>query len=289
MISYLYSKEIFLRIYPNNDIQAVTERYIRENEKSIIKALKRCHSGNWQRFLNKDPMFKLALIYSYLPYIKSKYDKSGISEDIFFDTMSDIKIWIDDYIQKSGKIGLKELNWIIHHMNMNLFKVGRLQYQKSVFPYKKQYINNGIEIKYKDKVWSVHIPRGEKLNARLCEESFDRFEKFAERFVPEYPKDKFVCNSWFLYPENKSFMSKSSNIITFAKMFDLIESKEYPSITYRFIFNADINNKKLTEHKKRFGNYGFIENLPNETSLQKSCINYILNGGSLGDGFGVKI
>ena len=47
-------------------------------------------------------------------------------DEIFYDTMSDIKIWINDHKARTGEDGVFELHWLIHHMNMSIFKIGRL-------------------------------------------------------------------------------------------------------------------------------------------------------------------
>jgi hypothetical protein len=43
------------------------------------------------------------------------------------------------------------------------------------------------------------------------------------------------------------------------------------------------------KNKKETGNYGFIDQLPQKSSLQKTTIEYIKNGGTLGEGIGVII
>ena len=45
----------------------------------------------------------------------------------------------------------------------------------------------------------------------------------------------------------------------------------------------------LMKNKKETGSYGFTDQLPQKSSLQKSTIDYIKNGGTLGEGIGVII
>ena len=45
----------------------------------------------------------------------------------------------------------------------------------------------------------------------------------------------------------------------------------------------------MFKNKKKTGSYGCTEKLPQNTIMQKKGVEYILNGGILGDGFGVKV
>ena len=43
------------------------------------------------------------------------------------------------------------------------------------------------------------------------------------------------------------------------------------------------------KNKKKYGNYGFTDKIPKNTSLRKSTVDYIKNGGTFGEGVGVII
>lgn len=289
MLDYTNSKELFLKIYPDEVLQQFVEDYIKKHEKMITRNLKLCYCNRWEPHLSKDAFFKLCLVYAFLPEVKNRYEKKGIGDKIFFDTMDDIKIWIDDCRDNLHKTGLDELNWIMHHMNMNIFKIGRLQYQKMFYYSKTPYKKDGEEIKFGDKIWNVHIARGEKLTPEACNESFKAAQKFIKEFFPEYPDNKFMCHSWLLFSENEKFMPAGSNILKFSELWDITGRHEYPESAYRWLFGVRYKNKILLKNKKKKGNYGCTEHLPQNTAMQKNCIEYILKGGTLGDGFGIKI
>lgn len=290
MINYKTSKYLFLKIYPDEKLQKLLEDYIKRNEKGIERQLKSCYKNRWKPHLKKDPFVKLSLVYAFLPEVKARYDKKGISEDIFFDTMSDIEIWINDCRDNLHKVGLDELNWIQHHMNFDIFKIGRLQFQKTICYIPKKYEKNGETINFGDKILNVHIPRGEKLNIEECERAFTEAKKFFAKYFPEFPNNKFMCISWLLYPENEKYMTPDSNIMKFPKIFDKVIWKlEEPAGAYRWLFSVQYKNGDMLKNKRKTGSYGFTENLPQNSSLQKRAIEYIKNGGSLGEGFGVKI
>lgn len=289
MIDYARSKELFLKIYPQQQLQQSVEEYIKKHEKKIMKHLKLCYKNRWELHLKKDDFTKLCLVYAYLPEVKSRYEKAGISDEIFFDTMSDIKIWIDDCRDNLKSTGLNELNWIMWHMNMSIFKIGRLQYQKSICYNKVSYEKNGESIRFGDKIWNVHIPRGEKLTIEACEESFRRAQEFIKKYFPKYPHNKFMCHSWLLHPSNKEFMPEGSNILKFPELWEVVSIREYPSQAYRWLFSVIYSDKKLLKNKKKKGSYGFTDKLPQNTRMQKNAVEHIKKGGTLGDALGLKI
>lgn len=289
MIDYIRSKEIFLKIYPSENLAEKIEKHIK-NHKTIVKlCLAFCNKNRWELFLKQKPMMKLSLVYAFLPTVWDRYKEKNISEEIFWDTMSDIKIWIDDHKARTGEDGLYELHWIMHHMNLNIFKLGRLQYQKLFWFFKTPYNKNGTKISFGDKIINMHIPRGEKLDIEACEKSLEMAKEFFKEYFPEYPNNKFMCHSWLLYPQNKNFMPEGSNILEFAKFFQIVEEKETPQQTYLWLFGVKLKNPDLMKNKKETGSYGFTEKLPQKTSLQKSTVEYIKNGGTFGEGLGVIV
>ena len=289
MIDYNRSKELFLKIYPDEDLQKSLEEYIKKHEKRILRYLKFCYKNRWEIHLKKDDFTKLCLVYAFLPEVKDRYEKKDISDEIFFDTMNDIKIWVNDCRDNLHSTGLNELNWIMLHMNMSIFKIGRLQYQKMIYYMPNSYSKNGVSIKMGDKIWNVHICRGEKLNMEDCEKSFQMAQEFIRQYFPDYPDNKFMCHSWLLYPTNKEFMPEGSNILKFPELWDVISHREDPASAYRWLYSVRYKNKILLKNKKKTGCYGCTEKLPQNTIMQKNGIEYIKSGGTLGDGFGVKI
>lgn len=283
-----FSRKLFLKIYPCEQLASKIENYIYKNSFITKLFLNFCCKGKWELCLKLNPMLKLSLVYSFLPTVWNRYKEKGIEEEIFFDTMSDIKIWIDDYKNRTGKDGLYELNWIMHHMNLNLFKIGRLQFQKFFYHFKEPVKNGADETSFGNKVLFVHIPRGEKLDEKECEKSFEKAKIFFEKYYSDYPSYKFFCHSWLLYSGNKKFMKDSSNILHFARLFSIIKEEEYPKAAYLYIFGIEKKNQALMKAKKISGKYSDTASLPQNSSLQKSAVKHILNGGTLGEALGVR-
>ncbi len=289
MIDFNRSRDIFLKIYPSERLANKIEYYIGRHEAKVKFFLLFCDKNRWEVTLKQRPMMKLSLIYAFLPTVWDRYKEKNIPEEIFWDTMTDIKIWIDDHRARTDEDGIFELHWLMHHMNLNIFKVGRLQYQKLIWYFKTPYNKNGVEIKFGDKFLNMHIPRGAKLDYDECVKSLDMAKEFFATYFPEFPNNKYACHSWLLYPGNKNFMPEGSNILKFASLYDIIQENEDPESAYLWLYGQKFKNAELIKNRKETGNYGHIDELPQNSSLQKSTIEFIKNGGIFGEALGVII
>lgn len=289
MIDLNRSREIFLKIYPSERLANKVEYYIERHKGKVKFFLMFCHKNRWEVTLKQRPMMKLSLIYAFLPTVWDRYKEKNLPEEIFWDTMTDIKIWIDDHRARTDEDGVYELHWLMHHMNLNIFKVGRLQYQKLIWYFKTPYNKNGIGIKFGDKFINMHIPRGAKLDYDECVKSLDMAKDFFATYFPEFPNNKYACHSWLLYPGNKNFMPEGCNILKFASLYDIIEENEDPESAYLWLYGKKFKNSELIKNRKETGSYGHIDELPQKTSLQKSTIDFIKNGGIFGEALGVII
>lgn len=195
------------------------------------------------------------------------YKEKGISQKIFLETMKDIVIWCEN----NGNKGLKNFRWIKNHLNCELFRIGRLQYQFSVCRNVKLNYSE-IPLKYGENVIYIHIPQGEKLLISQCEQSVSDAKNFFEAYYPEYNYQFFFSESWLLYSKNKEFMSAASNIVNFQTMFDLVYSYADDRQAIERIFGNREHN---------------AENYPEKTTLQRSAKKYIIDGKSLGVGIGI--
>lgn len=289
MIDFKRSREIFLKIYPSERLANKIEYYIGRHKSKVKFFLLFCNKNRWEVTLKQRPMMKLSLVYAFLPTVWDRYKEKNIPEEIFWDTMTDIKIWIDDHRARTDEDGLFELHWIMHHMNLNIFKVGRLQYQKLIWYFKTTYNKNGVKIGLGDKFINMHIPRGAKLDYDECVKSLEMAKEFFATYFPEFPNNKYACHSWLLYPGNKNFMPEGSNILKFASLYDIIEENEDPESAYLWLYGQKFKNAELIKNRKETGNYGHLDELPQKSSLQKSTINFIKNGGIFGEALGVII
>ena len=200
--------------------------------------------------------------------VKTKYDEAGIDEKIYYDTMSDIKIWCE----KTGNKGIKEYMWLRNHVRFELFRLGRLQFQlyeckNKALPYNKLPFAKG------DNLINVHIPEGEKLDEEKCRESFIMAEEFFEKYFADFKYEYFFCESWLLFEGNREFMKPESNIMKFMSLFEICYSVK-----------IDIQAIERIYGKRRLFKKNYCEN----TDLQRRAKQYMLDGNKLGIGIAVR-
>lgn len=207
----------------------------------------------------------------------SKYKEKGISEKIFLDTMSDIRIWTENFYQDYGVWGVEEVNWLSLHLCLKVFRLGRLQFEFSVYHDQNEFEkleDVTDKIKDGDLVLEVHIPQGDKLLLEACNQSFDQANEFFSKYYPEFNYLGYFCHSWLLSPYFKEVLSNSSNIIKFQNLFTIVY--------------LDIDSEQYKE--RIFGrNYKEMKEYPCQTTLQKSVIDFIQTKGKMGAGLGIKM
>ncbi|MDE5604840.1 MAG: acyltransferase domain-containing protein [Eubacterium sp.] len=215
---------------------------------------------------SKNDLTRLACAIMASDITYGKYREKGIDDKIFFDTMDDIRIWCEN----NDNRGLHQYNWIKNHLAFELFKIGRLQFQ--LFKCKNPTLNyKKLPIKYGDNAVYIHIPQGEKLDYNACVQSINQAKAFFKQYFPKFKFEYFFCESWLLYDKNKAFMDENSNILKFQSLFNIAYSVDEDQQAIERIFGK--KEKDVNCYKQ-------------ETSLQKSAKEYMLNGGKLGLGIG---
>ena len=244
-------------------------KVIYENKENLISALSdKCMNKGFHILKGKPPMTALAVILKLAVDVKDKYDKAGIDEKIYYDTMSDIKIWCE----KTGNKGIREYMWLRNHVKFELFRLGRLQFQ--LYECKnKTLLYNKLPFRYGDKLINVHIPEGEKLTGDKCEESFTMAGEFFAKYFPDYKYEYYLCESWLLFEGNREFMRDDSNIVKFMDMFE-------PCYSMRI----DVQAIERIYGKRQL----FKKNYSEDTDLQKRAKDYMIKGNKLGVGIAVR-
>ena len=207
--------------------------------------------------------------------VYEKYRERNIPDKIFYDTMSDITVWVNTLKREENIDGLKNIGWLYNHFKFELFKVGRMQYQF----FKTNYVLSGVPlhkiskmtVKNHRNVLNIHIPEGEPLDFDKCKNSINSAKEFSGKYFPEYTFDGFVCESWLLDPN----MDKSKNIVKFSELFDtVVRTKHNNFEIVKRLWGKDI---KSVED---------ITDFPETTDLQRRTKAYILSGGKTGNGYG---
>lgn len=206
-----------------------------------------------------------------------RYTKQRIPDEIFYDTIRDLKYKFDECVDCKGYYGTFVPHWFEGFYRLERFALGRFQYEHTDTD-REIVTPNGIRIKKGTKVLFLHIPSG---GAPLTDEV--RLDSYKQAY--EFYKDSsfvkngrivFVCHSWLLYKEHYKFLPENSNILRFMNDF--------------YIYDQYISDIK--EDLWRI--YGKYENsplseLPEDTSLKRAYKQWLLDGNNVGGGVGVIV
>lgn len=221
---------------------------------------------NWKKEIGKEKYTRALVLYLRLACeVYPKYREKGIGDEIFDKTFYDITIWCEECYRKRQVYGLEELWWLAQSVKMNLFRLGRLQFEPVVLENDVKMDREGLSISAGTKVLNVHIPAGEPLDYEACLDSF----RLAEAFFGK--NQIYMCDSWLLSPHLKEVLSEKSNILKFQNLFTVIKVYHaYPQAEQRIFQN-------VIENKQKY---------PEDTSLRRRAKAYILSGKDLGIGIG---
>lgn len=281
---------LFKQIYNDEIVLNAVKEQIHEDSKKLLKYSEALLDDKWSKLEGMPPIFILSTLALSLKPIYDKFIRMGLSESVFYDTMSDIKIWGEDYrSHNNGQIGLTEINWLHLHFNCEIFKIGRLQYQIGKYYFAKTTEVAGKIIKYGDAIYNIHIPRGSKLDSVSCKKSITLAVDTLGDIFKNIPTDIMMCHSWLLSPKNANFMAKDSNIAKFANMFKLVDENAGAEQHFRWIFDIIQDEKVYTKNKKKLGYYYDLSKYDTKSSLQALTKDYVMAGGEFSSGKGLLV
>lgn len=239
---------------PKEGKECVLRFEMEENMYQEWKDLFYCNREGFWQTLKKEENKEQLLLYLYLRFacdLYPEFQKRNISDRIYFDTFYDFTIWFERYRKKTGKTGLMEGDWLSLPLDMKIFRLGRLQFEKN--PEKR--------------ILHVHIPEGEPLTEEACTEAFKQAEQF---FGDAY--EMFDCESWLLSPKLKKLLDENSSIIKFQNRFAIKD------IIYTFRQAEERVFGEIREDK---------ESYPENTRLQRALKKFVMEGNDVGMGYGI--
>ncbi len=200
--------------------------------------------------------------------LRYMYRQKGIDDEIFINTMMDLKYKLDESKKRYDCWGTFVLTWFRKFYQFKRFGIGRLQYNTDFELQQdyKQYAKKG------DIIYNCHIPAAGPLTEELVMDSL----KQAYRFFGVSGNMVVACISWLLYPPHAELFPQGSNMRKFYEMFDIVEAEECePKWDFWRIFYCD-----PTED---------FDSLPQETGLQRRFVSYLKAGNSMGSGTGILV
>ncbi|MFK7696386.1 acyltransferase domain-containing protein [Paenibacillus sp. HJGM_3] len=117
-----------------------------------------------------------------------------------------------------------------------------------------------------DPVYDVHIPADGRLTADLYEASYVQASPFYSTHYPELKFKAYVCSSWLLDPQLRTLLPRSANIVQFQSQFHLYPIGGGDDSFYNFLFDCNVCP---------------VEQLPEQSSMQRTVKDYMLRGGQM--------
>lgn len=206
-------------------------------------------------------------------FLYEMYKENNISEDIFWNTMVELRCKLNECYTVYKIWGTFVGYWLADIFRMKRFGLGRLTYERTLFEY-ENYNKRGISIKKGDSVVGVHIPSSGPLTPEAVKESLKLAYSF---FMSDTGKPMVVvCDSWLLDTRLGKVFPENSNIKKFVNLFDVIYRREDENFSDAWrIFSVDYT--------------GNVSILPQKTALQKSIAEFLKEGKKTGIGFGVLV
>ncbi len=209
-------------------------------------------------------------------FLRDQYKEKQIGEDVFWDSMTDLRAKLIECRDVYGINGSFVAGWFFGFFEMTRFALGRLQFEHSDYRREEPYICGAGVVRNGGQMVNMHIPSLGPLTTDKMLDAFKRaynFPFFADVKDPQTGLMPFCCGSWLLYPPHYTFLPAQSNILKFMDCFDILhwEDKEHFDDAWRV-----------------FASYkdAAPADLPRDTSLRRAFADRLLSGGKTGHGFG---
>ncbi len=217
--------------------------------------------------------YTLQMIYLILltPRLHDLYVFNSYSEEMYNDAVLDLKWKLAECKQIHNVWGIFVAWWTIGFFKLKRFAFGRLQFNLLPFPY--NFSDKNFTLNKGDLTIDTHIPSCGPLRREDYLDSYKRAEVFFKDCFKEY--SVFSCESWLLAPNNRVILPAKSRIREFADDYLIVRTNEGTptSNLWRIFYKME-----ATE------NY---DNLPCDTSLQKSFLRWLKNGNYIGTAYGL--
>lgn len=205
--------------------------------------------------------------------LADRYREEAISDEVYWDSMADLRYKALECQHIYGRWGTFVFDWFARFFDVTRFALGRLQFE--IVPFSAPVLEKGpYAVHEGDPVLNIHIPSSGPLTAALCLDAYRRAHTFfTARFHTGTPS-VFVCDSWLLYPDNAQFLPGNSRIREFMAPFTILERRGEEEV--------------FADGWRVFGP-AFRppwDQLPQDTSLQRACAAWLMEGHRIGRGYG---
>ena len=181
-----------------------------------------------------------------------------LPEEIWLDTMKCFPRFVKEHHRSCGYYGFDRSFWTTRQINARLFRIGQLEYE--------------LKEEAGKKIISLHIPSDTRMEMALLDESLAQARQFLGMYFPDWAQAPMECESWLLSPVLGSLLPEGSHILAFQRAFTVDLVNPNPNDVLEWVFQlTDTQQKGIA-----------LEDLPENTSLQKSMKAFLLSGGKVG-------
>ena len=191
---------------------------------------------------------------------RSVYQRLGIPEEIYTDTMAAFSRFVREYRESYGSYGFNRGSWTSRQVSAKLFRIGQLEYELTTL--------DGVP------AVSLHIPTDADLRPEVLLPSLKEGLSQLYRLFPEYRDKTVYCHTWLLSPLLKDILPEGSNILRFQELFDITPDTVPGNDVLLWVFK----NPRLPK-----------EDYPENTSLQRRLKRFFLEGGQFLEGKGILL
>lgn len=269
-----YLENAYLKLKENNDIYESFASKIKFYEENY----ERDFSGVFDEIeaMSKDTgIHKYTLDLLYLicltPILERFYTVYDINKKFYDASVLDLKWKALECKQVYGVWGTFVGWWTIGFFKLKRFGMGRLQFNLKKFS--KDY---GTDFKEGDTYIDVHIPSSGPLNYEDCQEAYNMAAEFFKKDFDQKPI-VFGCHSWLLSSDNYEILPPYSNVLAFMKDYTILEEEKDPT------------NNNVWRIFSRFDLPKNIDELPQDTSLQRAFAKWLAKGNTINVAFGVIV
>jgi hypothetical protein len=207
-----------------------------------------------------DTFFYAWALLSALPAIRRYHEERDIPDGVSWSSLADFGLQLARYRRLHGRPGLASSDWLTLHFRGILYRLGRLQFQRTDIP------ELGVP------ALSVHITADGPLTPDSCDESFAWAARFFDEHYPDEGYRRAVCHSWLLDGQLVGYLPPGSNIVRFQRRFqvpDAAPAHEADLTVLKYVFDRPPTPLLPGE----------LDALPQETSLQRALVGHLRAGG----------
>ena len=201
---------------------------------------------------------------------KARYDAAGYTEAFYWDAMKDVKHKMEETHEVYGIWGVYCGWWLEKLIRLQVFCLGRLQFEMIESEFDHEIA--GHVLHRHDPVVNMHIPSFGRMHYADVLDAYGRAAKFFGRHFPDGAV-WFHAETWILYPPVTALLPEG-NLKRYSEDFDIVRAWIDPETDDRyriFMLPADVP----------------VEAYPENNTLQRNLKAWLLDGNTMGIGFGL--